>query len=92
MLIGVMLHGFFRVPDGVHRVTVGDVRVMAGCNMIAVIVVARCFAVMFGRVVMMLGGFQMVLNALVFRHVVLSLIADVTCRPLRSREESVKGW
>ena len=63
MLIGVMLHGFFRMSDSMHGVTVGDVRVMAGCNMIAVIVVARGFAMMFGRVVVMFGGFQMVLNA-----------------------------
>jgi hypothetical protein len=68
MLVGVMLHGFFGVPDGMHGVAMSHVRVMPGLDVIAVVVVAGGFA-------MMLGSLQMVFNAFVFRHVVLSSLA-----------------
>jgi hypothetical protein len=92
MLIRVMFHGFFGVPEGMHRVAVGNVRVVAGLDVVAVIVMARGFAMMFGRVVVMFGGFQMVLNAWVLRHVVLSSLPMLRAVRYGVCEEPVKGW
>jgi hypothetical protein len=84
MFIRVMFHGFFGVPDGMHCMAVSDVRMVAGLDMVAVIVVARSFAMMLGRVVVMFGGFQMVFNALVLRHVVLSSVAMLRAAKYRA--------
>jgi len=88
MFIRVVFDRFFGVSDSVHRVAMSNVRVMAGRDVIAVLVMASGFAMM--PVVMMLGGFQMMFNAFVLGHVVL-LIADVTRRTLRRGEEWVKA-
>ncbi len=72
MLIGVMFHGFFGVPGGMHRMAVSDVRVVAGLDGIAFLMVASGFAMMLGRVVVVFSGFQVMFNAFVLRHVFLS--------------------
>ena len=66
----MMLYGFVRILDGVHRMTVSYVRVMACFNVIAVIVMASRFPMVFCRVLVVLGGFEVVLNAFVLRHVI----------------------
>jgi len=72
MLIRVMLHGFFGVPYGMHGVAVSDVSMVAGLDVIAVVVVASGFAMMPGRVFVMLGCFAMMFGAFVLRHGVFS--------------------
>ena len=72
MLIRVMFHGFLGVPDGMHGMAVSDVRMVAGRDVVAFIVVASSFAMMLSGIVMMVGGLQVVFNAFVLRHVVLS--------------------
>jgi hypothetical protein len=72
MFIRVMFHCFFGVPNGMHRVPVSHVRMVAGLDVIAFFVVASGFAMMFGRVVMMCGGLEMMFSAFVLGHVVCS--------------------
>ncbi len=72
MLIRMMLHGFFGVPYGMHGVAVSNVSVVAGPDVIAIFVVASGFAMMPGRVFMMLGCFAMMFSAFVLRHGVFS--------------------
>jgi hypothetical protein len=79
MFIGVMFHGFFSVSDGMHGVAVSHVRMVAGLDVIALIVMTRGFAMMLGCVVVMFGSLQMLFNAFVLRHVVLSSPPMLRC-------------
>jgi hypothetical protein len=77
MFVGVMFHGFFGVPGGMHRVAMSNVRMVTGLDGVAFIVMTSGFAMVLGRVIVMLGGFEMVFNAFVLRHVVLSSLPIV---------------
>ncbi len=70
VFIRVMFHGFVRVLDGMHGVAVRNVRMVTCLDVIAAIVVASGFPMVFGCILVVFGGFEVVLNAFVFRHVV----------------------
>jgi hypothetical protein len=69
MLIGVMFSGFFGVPDGVHGMTVSYVRMVSCLDVVAVLVVASRFPMMPGRMLVVFGCLDMVVNAFMLRHV-----------------------
>ena len=70
MFIRVMFHGVVSVLDGVHGVAVSYVCMMACLDVIAGIMVASGFPMVFGSILVVLGGLEVVLNAFVFRHVI----------------------
>ena len=69
VLIGVMFSGFFGVPDGVRGMAVSYVGMMSCLYVVAVLVVAGRFAMMPGRVLVVFGCLDMVVNAFMLRHV-----------------------
>jgi hypothetical protein len=70
VLVGVVLSRLFGMMDRVGEVAVCDVRVVAALYMIAGFVMFRGFAVMFRRVLMVLGCLMMVRSAFVISHMV----------------------
>jgi len=68
MLGGMMLSGFFGVVRCVGEVPVRDVRVVTALHMIPCFMLFRGFAVMFGRVLMVLGCFVMMRSAFMMVH------------------------
>ena len=72
VMIGVVLGSFVAVMGGMQSVRVGNVRVMSSLFVLAGLVVLRSFAMVAGRVLVMLGGRMMVVAAFVRRaHVAL---------------------
>jgi hypothetical protein len=65
MLVGMVLAGFFSMVGGVHRMSVGDVGVVAGLFVVAGFVVLGRFAMMCRRVFMMFGGLMMMICSVV---------------------------
>ncbi len=68
VLGGVMLSSLFGVVRCVSKVPVRDVRVVSGLHVVAGFVMLGGFAVVLGRVVMVLGCLTMVCCALVTIH------------------------
>jgi hypothetical protein len=68
MLGGMVLYGLFGVMRCMREVTVGDMRVMPGLYMVAGFMMLRGFAVVFGRVLMMLGCLVMMRSTLMIVH------------------------
>jgi hypothetical protein len=65
---GVMLASLFGVVRRVREVPVRDVRMVPGLHVVAGFVMLRGFAVVFGRVLMMLGCLMMMRSAVVICH------------------------
>jgi hypothetical protein len=63
----MLLGRFFRVLGGVSVMPLGDVRVMRRLLMITGFVVLCGFPVVVGRVLMVIGGFRMVMRSFL-RH------------------------
>jgi hypothetical protein len=63
VLVGVVLAGLFGVMNCVHVVAVRHLCVVAGLFVIARFVVFGSCNVVFGRVIMVLGGFAMMFSA-----------------------------
>jgi hypothetical protein len=69
MRLGVVPGRVFGVFDGVQLVAMRDMRVVAGCHVVARLMVFCRFAVMMRRVVQMLGGFVvMMMRRMFFAH------------------------
>lgn len=81
--IGMMLRSFGGVMGGVQRVAVRDMRMMAGFLVIARFMMSGRLAVMFGCVVMMLGGCFVMLGLRVARHDVLPLLHEAAAESCR---------
>ena len=64
MHVGVMFGRFLDVVDGVVEVALGDVGMMGGEMMIASLMMPGCFAMVARGVLMMLGGFAVMLDGL----------------------------
>ena len=64
VLVGVVLAGFFGVMNSVHLMTVGHVGVVSGFFVIAGLVVLGSSAMMLRGVIMMLGGFVVMVRNL----------------------------
>jgi hypothetical protein len=65
---GVMLSGLFGVVGGVGQVPVGNVGVMTGLHVVAGLVMLGRFAVVFGRVFVMLRRLLMVRSTFMIIH------------------------
>jgi len=63
-----MLSSLFGVVRGVCEVPVRDVRMVPGLHVIAGFVMLRGFAVVFGRMLMVLGCLMMMRSACMIRH------------------------
>lgn len=72
VLVGVMFYGFFGVVRCVSEMPVGDVRVMSGLHVVAGFMMLRGFAVVLGRMVMVVGCLVMMRSAFVVVHVFVS--------------------
>lgn len=72
------------VMFGVAGVAVGGVGMMRRLLVIAGLVVLRRFTMMLGRVLVMVSGFLMVLNALVLAHVSSRSDSDLSGKPTRA--------
>ena len=68
MLCGMMLSSLFGVVGCVGEVPVRDVRVVAALHMVPCFMMFRGFAMMLGRVVVVLGCFVMMRSAFVMVH------------------------
>jgi hypothetical protein len=68
VLRGVMLSSLFGVVRGVCEVPVCDVRMVPGLHVIAGFVVLRGFAVVLGRMLMVIGGLMMMRSTGVICH------------------------
>ena len=64
VLVGVVLASFFCVMNRVHLMTVGHVGVVSGLFVIAGLVVVGSRAMMLRSVIMMLGGFAVMIRNL----------------------------
>jgi len=71
VLVSVVLYGFFSVVRCVSEMPVGDVRVVPGLHVIACFMMLRGFAVVLGRMLMVLGCLVMMRSAFVI-HVFVS--------------------
>ena len=71
VLVSVVLYGFFSVVGSVSEMPVGDVRVVPGLHVIACFMMLRGFAVVLGRMLMVLGCLVMMRSAFVI-HVFVS--------------------
>jgi hypothetical protein len=67
-MLGVLFGSMFGVIDRRQLVTMGEMGMMSGLFMIAGLREARCFAMVLGRVFVVLGGFVMVMMDAVFVH------------------------
>jgi hypothetical protein len=74
MLGGMVLSGLFGVMRCMREVTVGDMRVMPGLYVVAGFMMFRGFAVVLGRVLMMLGCLVMMRSTLMIVHGFLFLL------------------
>jgi hypothetical protein len=63
-----MFSSFFGVMGSMREVPVRDVCMMSSLHMVAGFVMLRGFAVVFGRVIMMLGCFMMMRSARMICH------------------------
>lgn len=82
MRVGMMFRRFLGMVRCVHRVAVGNMRMVAGLLMLAFLVKFGRLAVMFGRMFMMLGGCFVMLGLGVAGHDVLPLMRRSRARTL----------